>query len=173
VRNCAIVCSPYRQQSMERFRTHYLTTESAYASTNSGRVYMWMRNRAILCSRHGKRPLPNEDLGWLLQHCGHCGEQKVARSGLGRIRNIIPPKRRCWKEEQKIQVRVRFRTIFQVCEYSIWASNRRKVLRKHTRKGFVRHSKIFVWGSRRQLVPFFSTISISNISTKVSTTNPP
>ena len=91
---------------MERFRTHYLTTESAYASTNSGRVYMWMRNRAILCSRHGKRPLPNEDLGWLLlQHCGHCGEQKVARSGLGRIRNIIPPKRRFWKEEQKIQVR--------------------------------------------------------------------
>ncbi len=27
--------------------------------------------------------------------------------------------------------------------------------------------------SRRQLVPFFSTISLSNISTKVSTTNPP
>ena len=36
---------------------------------------------------------------------------------------------------------------------------------------FVHRSKIFVWDDRRQLVLFFSTISILNISTKVLTTN--
>ncbi len=42
--------------------------------------------------------------------------------------NFMPPKRRFWKAEQKIGCV--FWSTFQVREYSIWATNRWKVLRK-------------------------------------------
>jgi hypothetical protein len=72
-----------------------------------------------------------------------------------------------------------FRSTFQGREYSIWATNHRKVSRKSgfhllfilPKSSFGEH-RFAVESSRRQLVPFFSTISPigASISTKVSTT---
>jgi hypothetical protein len=76
---------------------------------------------------------------------------------LGRIDNFIPPKRRGTKDEILIFEALDLgyeplKSISKVCIASI-----------------VHPSKIFVWDSRRQLVPFFSTISILNMSTNAST----
>ncbi len=57
---------------------------------------------------------------------------------------------------------------FQGREFSIWTTNHWIFNQKIRISSFVHPSQIFVWGIRRQLVPFFSTISILNISTKVN-----
>jgi hypothetical protein len=70
---------------MAQFRTHDLTKELAYVSTQqAGQLYTLILN---CFSVH--LPLPNEDFGRLDKH-----------------------------------FRVRFRSTFQGCEYSIWATQR-------------------------------------------------